>query len=70
MADRIDSLLKQEHPLIAVGAAHLGARTGLIELLRQKDIRLLMSLLPSKSHMSNDQSSISGTYNAASGNCL
>ncbi|SFO21555.1 hypothetical protein SAMN05428949_4501 [Chitinophaga sp. YR627] len=40
MADRIDSLLKNEHPLIAVGAAHLGAGKGLIVLLKQKGYTL------------------------------
>jgi len=40
MADRIDSLLKNEHPLIAVGAGHLAAGTGLIELLKQKGYTL------------------------------
>lgn len=40
MAERIDALLKNEHPLIAVGAAHLVTNTGLIELLKQKGYTL------------------------------
>lgn len=40
MADRIDSLLHKEHPLIAIGAAHLGNSTGLIELLKKKGYTL------------------------------
>jgi len=40
MANRIDSLLRKEHPLIAVGAGHLGNDTGLIALLKQKGYTL------------------------------
>ncbi|QHS58430.1 TraB/GumN family protein [Chitinophaga agri] len=41
MTDRIDSLLQQqEHPLIAVGAGHLGSDAGIVELLRKKGYTL------------------------------
>jgi len=40
MAARIDSLLQHEHPLIAVGAGHLGNKTGLIMLLKEKGYTL------------------------------
>ncbi len=40
MADRIESALKNTHPLIAVGAGHLDASTGLVALLRQKGYTL------------------------------
>jgi len=40
MADRIDSLLRKESPLIAVGAGHLGSDDGIIALLQKKGYKL------------------------------
>ena len=40
MAEKIDSVLQKETPLIAIGAAHLWGTTGLVEMLRKKGYTL------------------------------
>lgn len=40
MANRIDSILHTEHPLIAVGCGHLGNNRGLVDLLKKKGYTL------------------------------
>lgn len=40
MTNKIDSILRTEHPLVVVGAGHFGNHTGLIALLQQKGYTL------------------------------
>lgn len=40
MANKIDSILRTEHPLIAIGSGHLGNEDGLLKLLQQKGYQL------------------------------
>lgn len=40
MTHKIDSILRTEHPLVVVGAGHLGNSSGLIALLEQKGYKL------------------------------
>jgi uncharacterized protein YbaP (TraB family) len=51
MANSIDSILRTEHPLIAVGAGHFGNSTGLLALLQQKGYTLKnIPLIIKKTH--------------------